>query len=93
MADRVGAMNQVRLEQISAPTDVYAHPATPFVAEFVGLRADFHLAEVDDGEQLAGAFPIPIETSPKRAAAQKTASPTQPRRYVVEHGSGHEFHR
>ncbi|WP_179466804.1 ABC transporter ATP-binding protein [Mycolicibacterium vinylchloridicum] len=38
VADRVGVMNQGRLEQIAAPADVYAHPATPFVAEFVGLN-------------------------------------------------------
>lgn len=38
VADRVGVMSQGRLEQISSPADVYAHPATPFVAEFVGLN-------------------------------------------------------
>ncbi|MBB3600926.1 putative spermidine/putrescine transport system ATP-binding protein [Mycolicibacterium sp. BK556] len=48
VADRVGVMNQGRLEQISAPADVYAHPATPFVAEFVGLNNKVD-AEVADG--------------------------------------------
>lgn len=38
VADRVGVMNQGRLEQLAAPADLYAHPATPFVAEFVGLN-------------------------------------------------------
>jgi len=38
VADRVGVMKQGRLEQIAAPADLYAHPATPFVAEFVGLN-------------------------------------------------------
>jgi len=37
MADRVGVMNQGRLEQIAAPDELYAHPATSFVAEFVGV--------------------------------------------------------
>src|SRR5690349_15763625 len=37
VADRVGVMSQGRLEQLAAPADLYAHPATPFVAEFVGL--------------------------------------------------------
>jgi putative spermidine/putrescine transport system ATP-binding protein len=36
MADRVGVMNRGRLEQIAAPADLYARPATAFVAEFVG---------------------------------------------------------
>jgi putative spermidine/putrescine transport system ATP-binding protein len=36
MADRVGVMRGGRLEQIAPPEQVYAWPATPFVAEFVG---------------------------------------------------------
>jgi putative spermidine/putrescine transport system ATP-binding protein len=37
IADRVGVMQAGRLEQLAAPADVYSRPATPFVAEFVGL--------------------------------------------------------
>jgi putative spermidine/putrescine transport system ATP-binding protein len=37
VADRVGVMNAGRLEQIATPTELYSSPATPFVAEFVGL--------------------------------------------------------
>jgi putative spermidine/putrescine transport system ATP-binding protein len=44
VADRVGVMYEGRLEQVAPPTELYARPATPFVAEFVGLsnrlRAD-----------------------------------------------------
>ncbi len=36
MADRVGVMRDGRLEQVAAPGELYAHPATAFVAEFVG---------------------------------------------------------
>lgn len=38
VADRVGVMSRGRLEQVAAPADLYANPATPFVAEFVGLN-------------------------------------------------------
>jgi putative spermidine/putrescine transport system ATP-binding protein len=37
IADRVGVMNAGRLEQLGPPMEVYSRPATPFVAEFVGL--------------------------------------------------------
>jgi putative spermidine/putrescine transport system ATP-binding protein len=37
IADRVGVMREGHLEQLAPPTDVYARPATAFVAEFVGL--------------------------------------------------------
>ncbi len=36
VADRVVVMNHGRIEQIGAPDDVYDHPATPFVFEFLG---------------------------------------------------------
>src|ERR671936_2963459 len=38
VGDRVGVMSQCKLEQLAAPADLYANPATPFVAEFVGLN-------------------------------------------------------
>ena len=40
IADVVGVLNRGRLEQLAPPETVYHHPATPFVAEFVGA-ADF----------------------------------------------------
>ncbi len=36
MADRIVVMNQGFIEQISTPTDVYAKPVSPFVADFIG---------------------------------------------------------
>lgn len=38
IADRVGVMSDGRLEQIATPTELYSRPATPFVADFVGLN-------------------------------------------------------
>ncbi|HEY7648382.1 MAG TPA: ABC transporter ATP-binding protein [Methylomirabilota bacterium] len=40
IADTVGVLNEGRLEQVAPPEAIYHHPATPFVAEFVGA-ADF----------------------------------------------------
>ena len=36
MSDRLAVFNQGRIEQVGAPADVYEHPATRFVAGFVG---------------------------------------------------------
>ena len=36
LADRVVVMNQGRIEQVGTPDEVYDHPATPFVYEFLG---------------------------------------------------------
>jgi putative spermidine/putrescine transport system ATP-binding protein len=48
VADRVGVMNKGRLEQLAPPADLYTQPATPFVAEFVGLNNRL-TAHVTDG--------------------------------------------
>jgi putative spermidine/putrescine transport system ATP-binding protein len=36
MADRVGVMRDGQLEQVAVPSELYADPASAFVAEFVG---------------------------------------------------------
>ena len=52
VADRVGVMSQGRLEQLAAPADLYANPATPFVADFVGLNNKVPAAVSDGRAQL-----------------------------------------
>src|SRR4029077_19654173 len=37
MSDRIAVFNHGRIEQIGTPLDVYEHPATEFVAGFVGI--------------------------------------------------------
>src|ERR1700733_2841415 len=49
VADLVAVMNQGRVEQIGSPEDVYNHPATPFVYNFLGNVNLFH-GRVDDGK-------------------------------------------
>jgi spermidine/putrescine transport system ATP-binding protein len=53
MSDRIGVMNDGVVEQIGAPREIYEHPATAFVADFIGsLNAlDFRVDEVD-GDRL-----------------------------------------
>ena len=36
MSDRIAVMADGRIVQIGSPSDVYLHPATPFVADFLG---------------------------------------------------------
>ncbi|MET0801894.1 MAG: ABC transporter ATP-binding protein [Actinomycetota bacterium] len=37
MSDRIAVMNQGVIEQLGTPREVYEQPATPFVADFVGV--------------------------------------------------------
>ncbi len=36
MSDRIAVMNRGRIVQIGTPSELYLHPATPFVADFLG---------------------------------------------------------
>ncbi|MEA5052631.1 MAG: ABC transporter ATP-binding protein [Propionicimonas sp.] len=40
MSDRIVVMNEGRVEQAATPVEIYRHPATVFVADFIG-RANF----------------------------------------------------
>ena len=51
ISDRVGVMSRGRLEQLAAPAEVYQSPATPFVAEFIGVTNSFR-GTVQDGAVL-----------------------------------------
>jgi len=72
IADRVGVMNQGKLEQIDKPTTLYNNPATPFVASFVG-QANRIPAEVSGaGNVKVLAQKIPL--SPLSTVSEKTKS-------------------
>jgi putative spermidine/putrescine transport system ATP-binding protein len=51
MSDRLAVFNQGRIEQVGAPADVYEHPATRFVAGFVGTS---NLLRDDVAEAILG---------------------------------------
>jgi spermidine/putrescine transport system ATP-binding protein len=53
MSDRIAVMNQGVIEQLGSPREVYEQPATPFVADFVGVlnAMDVRVDEVS-GEDL-----------------------------------------
>ena len=48
MSDRIAVMNAGRVEQIGGPREIYEHPETAFVADFIGsLNAlDFTIDEL-----------------------------------------------
>jgi sulfate/thiosulfate transport system ATP-binding protein len=49
VADRVVVMNNGSIEQVGAPEEVYNHPATPFVYNFLGNVNLFH-GRIDEGK-------------------------------------------
>jgi putative spermidine/putrescine transport system ATP-binding protein len=69
MADRVGVMRQGKLEQIAPPDELYDHPATAFVAEFVGIMNRL------PGELRAGGTVTVLDTAVPARSAGRDLSP------------------
>ena len=59
VADRVAVMRAGRIEQIGTPVELYRSPATPFVADFVGL-ANRIPATTDDGTATVLGTRVPV---------------------------------
>jgi putative spermidine/putrescine transport system ATP-binding protein len=59
IADRVGVMQDGRIEQLGPPTEVYSRPATSFVAEFVGLTNRL-AGEVRGGKVTVRGVTVPL---------------------------------
>jgi putative spermidine/putrescine transport system ATP-binding protein len=56
MSDRVVVMNKGKIEQLGSPRDLYATPATPFVASFVGAMNFLPAEALGSGKfQVSGA--------------------------------------
>ena len=53
MADRIGVMNEGRLEQVGSPEEIYRRPATRFVADFIGESNFLEVTRSADGSVVA----------------------------------------
>src|SRR5438132_8342075 len=51
MSDRIAVMNGGRVEQVGSPRDIYEHPSTAFVADFIG---SLNVLELKVGELVGG---------------------------------------
>lgn len=54
MADRIGVMDEGRLEQVGSPEEIYRRPATRFVADFIGESNFVEVRRGADGSVVAG---------------------------------------
>jgi sulfate transport system ATP-binding protein len=92
VADRVVLMNEGRVEQVGTPEEVYHHPASAFVYNFLGNVNLFH-SRVEEGKVFLGELPIdlPAETSPDAKSALVFV---RPHLLEIEHqrNGGDNFH-
>jgi iron(III) transport system ATP-binding protein len=62
MADRIVVMNEGRVEQVGTPEQVYDEPATPFVADFIGVMNFLEASVEDPGAVRVEAYSIAADT-------------------------------
>lgn len=64
LGDRMVIMQRGNIEQIGTPTEVYTHPATPFVARFLGFTNLLPAHRTADGVMTPlGPFPVNVPAS------------------------------
>jgi len=59
LSDRIALLKNGALEQIATPREIYAHPATPYTAQFIGQTNLLH-ADVHDGLASCGSLSWPV---------------------------------
>jgi putative spermidine/putrescine transport system ATP-binding protein len=73
ISDRVGVMSRGRLEQLDTPAGVYQRPATPFVAEFIGVTNAFSGVVAGSGVQLPDGRRLPAAVVAGRPDGSRSA--------------------
>lgn len=69
MADRIFVMNDGRIEQMGTPSKIYDAPATPFVADFIGVMNFLPVTVVDAGHVRCGEHRFECSTAPHGTGA------------------------
>jgi putative spermidine/putrescine transport system ATP-binding protein len=88
IADRIAVMNVGVLEQMDSPEEIYARPATLFVATFIGSmnRLD---AVYDPGSRTlrAGPFVVPLPGDARFSPGQSVVAGIRPEDLILESGA------
>jgi len=92
VSDRVVVMNKGRIEQIGTPEQVYHHPASPFVCDFLGNVNLFHCT-IQSGQAYIGGVPFHL-AEPPPVNTQKAYVYVRPHEIDLSHEvtSQHRLH-
>jgi iron(III) transport system ATP-binding protein len=82
MADRIFVMNAGRIEQMGTPSEIYDAPATPFVADFIGVM-NFLAVEVSGANEVrCGDYTLQCDTD-GRPSGQALALAIRPEDVLI----------
>ncbi len=89
MADRIMVMNHGAIEQIGTPLEIYREPASPFVADFIGVMNFVAGAVVGEGTVRLGRVELACEAAGLTAGTAVTLA-IRPEDIVVREAQGSE---
>jgi spermidine/putrescine transport system ATP-binding protein len=92
MSDRLAVMSKGKIEQVGTPAEVYDHPATEFVASFLGVsnllpgqivsrNAETATVKLDDGTIVA------VPTTQVKASGTQVKIGVRPEKFHILEGS------
>lgn len=92
MSDRVAVFNGGKIEQLAPPSQLYEHPATAFVAGFIGennqltgeivdRKGDEYLVQTDSGQKML------VQSSKAFVSGQRVIVSVRPERVRIEAGA------
>ncbi|MCB0828453.1 MAG: ABC transporter ATP-binding protein [Solirubrobacterales bacterium] len=94
MSDLMAVMNKGRIEQLATPAEIYAKPATSFVAGFIGKTNLLSCRHVEGNRAEAGSVPLILAEDPKQSQFTLSVRPESiligtdchslPNRFVAE---------
>jgi putative spermidine/putrescine transport system ATP-binding protein len=75
MSDRIAVFNEGAIEQVGTPEEVYEHPASLFVAEFVGESNIFHGRVESGGRLVSGPLSLAVPSDAPHGNASLLVRP------------------
>ena len=84
MADRIFVLDAGRIEQMGTPSEIYDAPATPFVADFIGVMNFLPVTVVDQGHVRSGDHRFECATAPHATGATLSCA-VRPEDISLEH--------
>jgi sulfate/thiosulfate transport system ATP-binding protein len=86
VADRVVVMNEGRIEQVGTPEEVYDHPVTPFIYNFLGNVNLFH-SRVENGKAYIGDIALDLPEN-AQSNAKSAVVFVRPHQLDIDHQPG-----
>jgi sulfate/thiosulfate transport system ATP-binding protein len=83
VADRVVVMNQAKIEQVGTPAEVFHHPASEFVIDFLGNVNVFH-GRIEQGKAVLSGLAVGDRATGKVAASETRQSHLYVRPHELE---------